>query len=225
MKAITHKNELGFGIYTIPDISRLLKIERRKVTRFISEYWDERLGKKLFSDTYSWSVNKRNKAVNFYVLIELFTFFKLQELGVKAKAILKARSSIAEELKIDYPFASSKLLTDGKNIWYRFQEDIINADGSCQTNFVKFIEDFTINVDFSTKSFLAEKLYPFGRDKRIVVDPHRQFGQPIIEGTSINAEVIYSMYRSGEPIDSLAILYDLTEKDVNDAINFYRSVA
>jgi len=225
MKAISHKNELGFGIYTIPDISRLLKIDRRKVTRYISEYWDERLGKKLFSDTYSWSVNKRNKAVNFYVLIELFTFFKLQELGVNVKAILKARSAIAEELKIDYPFASSKLLTDGKNIWYRFQEDIINADGSNQTNFVKFIEDFAINVDFSNKSFLAEKLFPFGRDKRIVVDPHRQFGQPIIDGTSINAEVIYSMYKSGEPIDSLAILYDLTEKEVNDAINFYRSAA
>ncbi len=158
-------------------------------------------------------------------MIELFTFFKLQEIGVKAKTILKARSSIAQELKIDYPFASSKLLTDGKNIWYRFQEDIINADGSSQTNFVKIIEDFATNVDFSVESFLAEKLYPYGRDKRIVVDPRRQFGQPIIEGTSINAEVIYSMYKSGEPIDSIAILYDLTEKEVNDAINFYRTAA
>uniref|UniRef100_A0A7V2ZKG5 DUF433 domain-containing protein n=1 Tax=Ignavibacterium album TaxID=591197 RepID=A0A7V2ZKG5_9BACT len=225
MKAITHKNELGFGIYTIPDISRLLKIERRKVTRYISEYWDERLGKKLFSDTYSWSVNKRNKAVNFYVLIELFTFFKLQELGVKAKTILKARSAISQELNIDYPFASSKLLTDGRRIWYKFQDDIINADGTSQTNFVKIIEEFAINVEFSKNTFLAERFWPYGKDIKIVIDPHRQYGQPIIEGTSINAEVIYSMYKSGEPIDSLAILYDLTEKEVNDAINFYRTAA
>ena len=75
MKAISHKNELGCGIYTIPDISRLLNIERRKVTRYISEYFDEKIGRELFNDTYSWSVNKRNKAVNFYILIELFTFF------------------------------------------------------------------------------------------------------------------------------------------------------
>jgi len=102
---------------------------------------------------------------------------------------------------------------------------IISSSFAALPNFVKFIEDFAINVDFSNKSFLAEKLFPFGRDKRIVVDPHRQFGQPIIDGTSINAEVIYSMYKSGEPIDSLAILYDLTEKEVNDAINFYRSAA
>lgn len=225
MKAITHKNELGFGIYTIPDIGRLLKIDRRKVTRFINEYWDERLGRRLFSDTYSWSVNKRTKAVNFYVLIELFTFFKLQELGVKAKTILKARDSIARELNLDYPFASSKLLSDGKQIWYKFEEDIINADGSSQTNFVRIIEEFATNVDFSNTTFLAEKFYPLGRELKVLVDPHRQFGQPIIEGTSINAEIIYAMYKSGEPLDSIAILYDLTEKEVNDAIKFFKDVA
>ncbi len=225
MKAISHKNELGYGIYTIPDISRLLKVDRRKVARYISEYWDEKIGRKLFSETYSWSVNQRNKAVNFYVLIELFTFFKLQELGVKAKTILKARTSIAKELNIDYPFASSKLLTDGKRIWYKFEDAIVNADGSSQTNFVKIIEDFAINVDFSRTTFLAEKYWPLGRNINVVVDPHRQFGQPIIEGTSINAEVIYSMYKSGEPIDTISILYDLTEKEVNDAINFFRTAA
>ena len=224
MKAISHKNELGSGIYTIPDISRLLKMDRRKVTRYISDYLDDNIGKKLFSDTFSWSVNKRNKAVNFYVLIELFTFFKLQELGVTAKTILKARKSISKDLDIDYPFASSRLLTDGKKIWYRFQDDIINADGTSQTNFVQIIEAFSSKVDF-VKNSLAERFWPFGKKNSIVVDPHHQFGQPVVKGTNINAEVLYSMYRSGEPTSALAVLYDLTEKEVNDAINFYRTAA
>ena len=150
--------------------------------------------------------------------------FKLQELGVTAKTILKARKSISKELDLDYPFASSKLLTDGKKIWYRFKDDIINADGTRQTNFVQIIEDFASNVDFRDNS-LAYKFWPFGKDYSIVVDPHHQFGQPVIKGTNINAEVIYSMYRSGEPASALAVLYDLTEKEVNDAINFYRIAA
>lgn len=224
MKAISHKNELGYGIYTIPDISCLLKIDRRKVTRYISDYLDDNIGKKLFSDTFSWSVNKRNKAVNFYVLIELFTFFKLQELGVTAKTILKARKSISKDLDIDYPFASSRLLTDGKKIWYRFQDDIINADGTSQTNFVQIIESFSSKVDFLENS-LAKRFWPFGKENSIVVDPHHQFGQPVVKGTNINAEVLYSMYRSGEPTSALAVLYDLTEKEVCDAINFYRTAA
>ncbi|MFZ2322435.1 MAG: DUF433 domain-containing protein [Ignavibacteriaceae bacterium] len=224
MKEISHKKELGSGIYTIPDISRLLNISRRKVNRYISEYWDERLGKKLFRDTYSWSTDKRNKAVNFFVLIELYTFFQLQEKGVKTKIILKARNEIAKELNVEYPFATAGLLTDGKRIWYEFKNDIVNADGSSQTNFVKIIKSFAEKIEFRDND-LAKRFWPAGKESSIIIDPHHQFGQPVIQDTNVNAEVLFSMYRSGEPINSIGILYDLSEKEVNDAINFYRLVA
>src|SRR6478609_9151575 len=94
------KQELGCGIYTIPDISKLLQLPKAKVRRYLSEYWDERLGKKLFNETYSWSVGNNIKAVNFYVLIELYTCFHLQELGVSPKQILKSRTAIAKDLQI-----------------------------------------------------------------------------------------------------------------------------
>ncbi|MGD8777444.1 MAG: DUF433 domain-containing protein [Ignavibacteria bacterium] len=224
MNTIRYKNQLGYGIYTVPDISKLLGINRRKVSRYISEYWDERLGQKLFNDTYTWRTEKSNKAVNFYVLIELFSFFRLQELGVGTKKILKSREQMSAELNAEYPFATAPVLTDGKKIWYKFKDDIINADGSSQTNFVNIIESFAQKVDFRSDN-LAERFYPAGKDNSIVVDPHHQFGQPIIKGTNVNTEVIFSMYRSGEPMDAIGILYDLTEKEVNDVINFYRTAA
>jgi len=225
MSKISHKNELGYGIYTMPDISRILRIHRRKVNRFVAEYWDERLGKKLFSDSYSWTADGRTRAVNFYVLIEFYTFFKLQELGVKPKTILGARNSIAKELGINYPFASAKLLTDGKRIWYEFKNDVINADGSQQTNFVTIIEEFAKKIDFTKHTKLAERFWPAGKNNSIVVDPNHQFGQPTIKGTNINAEVILSMYKSGEPLDAIGILYDLSQKEITDAISFYKSAA
>ena len=85
---ILHKQELGAGIYTIPDISNILNYPQRKVRRYLSNYWDERLGKQLFSETYSWKKEKI-RAVNFYVLIELFTCFSLQDRGISPKIILK----------------------------------------------------------------------------------------------------------------------------------------
>ncbi len=84
---VFYKNVLGSGIYTIPDISRLLGFPQPKVRRYLNDYWDERLGKKLFNETYSWSTRNNIKAVNFYTLIELHTFFHLQELGVSTKEI------------------------------------------------------------------------------------------------------------------------------------------
>jgi len=216
-----HKQQLGAGIYTIPDISRLLGLPQPKVRRYLNKYWDERLGKPLFNETYSWSAGNNIKAVNFYTLIELYTCFHLQELGVSIQQILKSRIAIAKDLGTPYPFASEKLLSDGKKIWYEFKDCIVKADGSKQTDFVDFIRQFANNIEFNAAK-VAEKFWPAGRNSNVVVDPHHQFGQPVLNGTNINAEVIFSMYESGEPADTIGILYDLTQKQVNDAISFYK---
>ena len=222
---IAHKNELGYGIYTSSDIAQLLGIPRRKVTYYLKNYWDDRLGKELFNDSYSWQTeNGKVKAVNFYVLIELFVCFKLQELGVKPKRILEARKNIAKDTNTQYPFATSKVLSDNRKIWYEFQDSIIDADGTRQTNFETIIKDYVNNIDFD-KHEQAIKFYPNGRKSKVVINPHNQFGQPIIEGTNINAETIYSMYKSGETLESLTYLYDLNEKSVKDVIAFYQKAA
>ena len=219
-----HKRQLGSGIYTIPDISKLLGIPQAKVRRYLNEYWDDRLGKKLFNQTYSWSADNKIKAVNFYTLIELYTCFHLQEMGVSTYQVLKSRTAMSKELNSPYPFASSKLLTDGKKIWYEFKDSIVKADGSRQTDFVEFIKKFAGKIDFNSQK-IAERFYPATKNSSIVVDPHHQFGQPTIDGTNINSEVIFSMHESGEPINAISILYDLTAKQVNDAITFHKKLA
>ena len=221
---ILHKQQLGSGIYTIPDISKLLGLPQSKVRRYLNEYWDELLGKKLFNETYSWSTGNNIKAVNFYTLIELYTCFHLQEVGVSTREILKSRIAISKDLGIPYPFANAKLLSDGKRIWYEFKDNIVKADGSRQTDFIEFIKDFANKIDFNSNK-IAGRFWPAGKQSSIVVDPHHQFGQPIIEGTNINAEVIFSMYESGEPISSIGILYDITEKDIKDVVKFYNKAA
>ncbi|WP_276504424.1 DUF433 domain-containing protein [Terrimonas pollutisoli] len=221
MITISHKQQLGTGIYTVPDIGRLLGLPQAKVRRYLNEYWDERLGKRFFNETYSWSAGNNIKAVNFYTLIELYTCFHLQELGVSPRQILKSRVAIAEDLRIPYPFASANLLSDGKKIWYEFKDSVVNADGSKQTDFVEFIRKFANKIEFNS-SKIAEKFWPAGRKSDVVINPHHQFGQPVLNGTNINAEVIFSMYESGESVESLGILYDLTQKQVNDAISFYK---
>ena len=225
MQAATfHKQQLGSGIYTIPDISNLLSIPKYKVRRYLNEYWNERSGKKFFNETYSWSVGNKIKAVNFHTLIELYTCFHLQSLGVSPKEILKSRAAMINDLNIPYPFASDKILSDGKKIWFEFKDSIVKADGSKQTEFVEFIREFANKIEFNSNK-IAEKFWPAGKQSDVVINPHNQFGQPILNGTNINAEVIYSMYESGEPIEAIGILYDITSKQVKDAISFYTKPA
>lgn len=222
---IRHKNQLGYGIYTAPDIARLLGLPTQKVTRYLKKYWDEKLGQGTFGDNYSWqSENGKTKAVNFYVLIELHTFFQLQDLGVKPKTILAARQAIANETGLNYPFATSEILSDGRKIWYQLQDAIVNADRTRQTNFIEIIAQFTKKIDFDASN-KAQKFFPQGKNSEVVVNPHHQFGQPVINGTNIHAENLYLMYKSGETVEFISHLYDLSPKSVNDAINFYKKAA
>jgi uncharacterized protein (DUF433 family) len=218
------KQQLGSGIYTLPDISKLLNIPIAKVRRYINDYFDEGFGKLFFNETYSWSRGDKFKAVNFYTLIELYTCFHLKDLGISTKNILKSRKAISLDLNTPYPFANANLLSDGNKIWYEFEGSIVNADGSRQTAFVEIIKTFANKVEFNSSN-IAERFWPAGKKSSIVVDPHHQFGQPVIDGTNIASQTIFSMYESGEPIEAIGILYDLTIKQVRDAINFYKSVA
>jgi len=222
---ILHKNELGAGFYTAPEIARLLGFPRAKVSRYLKQYWDERLGSQIFNDTYSWQLNnQKTKAVNFYVLIELHTFFSLQELGVSTRKILEAREQISKETGLQYPFASSELMTDGKKILYRFKDSLINADGTRQTNFEEILRDFLQKVDFNGEK-IVQRFFPSGKDKKVVIDPHHQFGQPVILGTNLNTEVVFNMYQSGESVKIISALYDITDREAWDAINFHQKAA
>jgi len=173
----------------------------------------------------SWSSpNAKVKSFDFYGLIELYTFFQLQDLGVSPNAILTVRQAICDETGVRYPFATFEMLSDGQKIWQRFQDAITNADRSLQTNFIGAIEQFARKIDFG-KNHEACLFFPRGRNSDVVVSPHHQFGQPVIEGTNIIAETLYLMYLSGESIEFISHLYDLDPKSVNDAISFYKIAA
>ncbi|HSN07496.1 MAG TPA: DUF433 domain-containing protein, partial [Hanamia sp.] len=131
---------------------------------------------------------------------------------------------MSKDLNIPYPFASGKLLTDGRKIWYEFKDSIVKADGSKQSDFVEFIRDFASKIDFNSNK-IPEKFWPDGKGSDVVINPHNQFGQPVVNGTNINAEVIYSMFESGESLETIGILYDLTDKQVKDAVTFYKKSA
>jgi uncharacterized protein (DUF433 family) len=213
---------LGNGIYTVPDLALILHLPQAKVRRWLSDFYDQRLA--LNTGRYSWGEG-RDKATNFLTLIEFYVFYKLREQNIAASKILEAHKNMSKELKTPYPFASHKLLVSKKNILYEANLDTwVHADKSNQIIIHRLIEDFFKKIDFWADA-LAQRFWPLGKEHSVVVDPHHQFGQPVIHGTNINAATIYSMYQSGEPLSTIGILYDLTEGQVNDAIAFCKRKA
>ena len=222
---IDFKNDviLGNGFYTVPDLALILQLPKKKVRRWLDDFYNERLGKP-YEGSYSWGQG-RDKATNFLTLIEFYVFYQLREHKVSTYKILEAHENMTKELKTAYPFASYKLLVDGKEILYAVEDDTwVHANKSRQIVIKEITEGFFKKIDFSANN-LAERFWPLGKEREIVVDPHHQFGQPVIQGTNITAATIFSMYQSGEPTSIIGILYDITEEQVNDAILFCKHKA
>lgn len=214
-------HELGTGIYSIPDVAFILKLPTQKVRRWMKEFWDGKFSTTHQSE-YSWGKGKE-KVTHFHSLIEFYVFYQLRELNVSTPKIFLAHKTMAEQLQTAHPFASSKLLSDGKHILFTLQDGtIVKADTSKQSAFKEIIESFCKKIEFSTTN-IAESFYPMGKEKHIVVDPQHQFGQPIIEDTNILAETIVDLYSAGETVSFISRLYNLPSQSIEDAILFFSS--
>lgn len=218
MTAAASSPQLGFGIYTIPDVAQILGLPAVRLRHLVNEYWDGRFGKSA-DFSYSWG-ERKDRAVNFYALIEFYTWYQLRKLGVQSPRIILAHEAMSELLQTPFPFANARMLTDGKNILFTQNGiDILNADRSRQFNLKEVIEHFCTKIDYDTDQ-MAQKFWPEGRQNSIVIDPGHQFGQPVIKGTNVRADVLNQMHRAGDSIRFIANVYELPEKAVRDAVHF-----
>lgn len=224
--AFQTKPLLGKGIYTVPDIAMILGIPYSKVNRWINSFWNDRFAAG-YGETYTWKVDL-TKAVNFHTLIELNTFYQLSLAGVSSREILKVHEFLSLQFNTAYPFARKDVIphlrSDGKKVLFEQNDESIYIIDSTRQFKLGIIKDFFKNLDFGSNS-LATKLWPLGKGKSIVCDPLHQFGQPVIDGTNIIAEVIFELYKAGEPTWFISDLYTIDESKVIDAISFCKKAA
>ena len=217
-----NKPMLGYGIYTVTDIAKILNLRYYKVQRLLNEYWDNRIAKDL-GERYSWTDGK-SKAVSFHTLVEFYTFFQLREAGIKTQEILKAHQDLSKKFDTAFPFATDCILKliriAGKKVLFQISEDeIIDLDFTGQFN-IHFLVNFMKKLDFQKEDDMASRLWPLGKKRKIVVDPKYQFGHPTIEGTRILTRIIYGMSLADEPIPFIAKTYGISVAAVKDAIYY-----
>ncbi len=210
--------KLGEGIYFTNDVAEVLKLPYHRVQYLMNTFWHG----------YTFG-EKRNKAVNFFALIEFYTYYHLREKGYTSAFIKKFHKQLSHNLNTDYPFASVRVSTpDHKTkksqIWYEHLGNLMRGDGKQQPSIRSFIEPFLKQIEFGD-DLLAKKFYPLHESKNVVVDPQHQFGQPIVNGTNLQTKTIYTLYKAGETKKNICILYDIPEEIVTDAISYHTIAA
>jgi uncharacterized protein (DUF433 family) len=207
----------------MPEIALILRLPQQKVRRWLKDYFNSNLSKS-HNQKYSW-VSNDHQMVNFLTMIEFYVFYKMREHHISAAKILKAHDYLAKTLNTAHPFASRQVLINGRDVLYNPDEEIwINADKTEQIVIYEILKEFSVKIEFSDTK-IAERFWPLGRDRAVVVDPHHKFGQPVLKGTNINTATIYAMYSSGEQIATISELYDISPKEIQDAIAFSKQTA
>jgi uncharacterized protein (DUF433 family) len=214
--------DLGSGFFTITDIAHILKIDRNKVSYLVRNYWKDRLSKRA-DYKYLFETDKV-LALNFFALIEIKIFNVLRQNGVGYKKALKAHEFLSKKFKTPYPFAHHSFYQSGGDILFEHGNDFIQAEDTQQIAIRGIIEPFSEKIEYSSDN-IAQAYYPLGKDRKIVVDPDHQFGEPVLLNTNILASTVYKMYKAGDSVNLISKSYNLDEHSINDAISFFETAA
>lgn len=211
-------------LYGLVQVDRLLGLKPGTARRWIEGY--VRSGK-----TYPPVVRLEatgEEIVTWGEFVEARLLAEYRDAGVPIVHMRPAVDRLRQKFHPLYPLAHSQPFLDvaGKELVYNVQEEVglerklhIVVIRNDQLVLSEPAEKFVRSAEFaSTNGSVVERLRPVAEIQQVVIDPLRQFGEPVVR--SVPTEVIAEQMRAGETMEGIATLYELPLNDVQAAIRY-----
>lgn len=220
---------LNTGLYTVREAARLTRISPGKIRRWIRGY-NFRSGQSVHHSNAVWETDIKpldNKsALSFRDLLELRFVDAFIQAGVSWVTMRRAHAKAQAELQTTHPFCSKQIATDGKNILLQQAEEdsdqaLINLVTE-QREFTRIVQDFLKELEFSGDDIVW---WPLGKQRNIVVDPKRNFGQPTLVKSGVPATTLAQSVKANSSVELVARWYEVQQIEVRDAVEFEASLA
>jgi uncharacterized protein (DUF433 family) len=185
---------VGLGLYSPAEAAALTHIPARKIRRWMCGH---SIGERAYPALWRSELEKfeiEQLYLSFLDLVQLRVADAFIEEGLSPQKVRRAIEYGAKIVVSEYPFANARFRTDGKTvILHVLDEDdgdgtLIDLFSNGQYLMQKVIEPSLKNLEF--EGDFARRWWPLGRSRGIVVDPHRQFGQPIDDATGVPTSVL-----------------------------------
>jgi len=222
-------NLVNTGIYSVSEAGRLTRIPAGKIRRWIKGY-SFRTGKSVRHSDAVWQMDIKplddKLALSFRDLLELRFVDGFIKAGVSWKTMRHAHANARRELETTHPFCSQRIATDGKNILLRQAEEdsdeaLLNLVTS-QREFSRIVHDFLKELEFCGDEIVW---WPLGKNRQIIVDPRRNFGQPTVAKSGVPAQVLARSVRANSSEELVARWYEVQRDEIRDAVEFEESLA
>lgn len=216
---------VGFGIYSIPEAARLTRVSSQRIRRWIEGYDHGPRHSKRHSPEV-WKSDLPNLdgelALSFRDLMEVRFVAAFRDAGVSWKTLRTAHSAACARFRSNHPFSTDKFRTDGKLIFLDLKEhtkeqgviDICTK----QHHFEHIVRGMFKDIEVADDQLL--RWWPMGREHRVLLDPQRSFGAPIVtEGVATR---VLALAAKANGVEETAAWYELPVESVRDAIAFER---
>jgi len=133
---------------------------------------------------------------------------------------------LERELRVSHPFASKRIITDGRSIFLEVAEStgekkVWDVDKN-QHYIIQVMKDHLDKIAYDSKSDLAVR---WTISPGVEVNPRVAFGAPVIEGTRTTTQVVYSTLLTYEDdVEAVAELLGITPAQVRAAVDFEDSL-
>ena len=174
---------IGTGLYTLTEAAAFTGIQARNINRWLFGY---KAGNREYSALWHPQLATQGlkvKAIGFHDLLEIRFVNAFRQHGVSLQAIRSAADHARELFRQRYPFTRKRFLTDGRSI---FTEVFEETGDETLLDLVKRQYVFKQVVSPSLYSGIeydhddAKRWFPMRNSRRIVLDPDRAFGKPIV---------------------------------------------
>jgi uncharacterized protein (DUF433 family) len=223
---------INTGLYTVPEASRLTRVSKDRIRRWLRGYHSEQRSKNYPPLWRSQLPPIENKVtLEFLDLIEILFVEAFLNAGVSWAVIHKAREK-AQVLYSDtvHPFCTKQFVTDGRQIFRDLHtetgENCLVDIASNQSVFAGITKPFLKQLEFRNDGMTLERWWPLGKDRHIVVDPRKNFGQPTLVTEGIPTETLAKSYRAnGSSFEQVAHWYEISPMSVKEAVEYEQSLA
>lgn len=211
------------AVYSVPEAARYLGIPTATLAYWVRGGLRKYKDKKFDYDPIIHPPDPQTYRLSFLNLVEAFCLRALRTVhDVKMRDIRAAIDYAEQEYKIDRLLVSPALRTGASQVLLDRVSELVNLGKGGQLAMRKVLEAHLQRIDFDeTLPFI---LFPMPKsprqdlDRVIAINPRVQFGQPVLAKSAISTRVIAIRYGAGETEAEIAEDYDITVRDVEEAI-------
>lgn len=221
---------IGKGIYSIPDVHRITGLPNRVIYRWVRGYdytynGETQHANKLWETDFDLIDNQISLSFKDLIEIKFVNAFKKYGLGINT--IRNSLLIAQERFGTNHPFSTMNFLTDGRKIFLAVEgergEKILEEISKRQIVFNQIVSPFLKQLEFENDILL--RWWPLTKSKSVVLDPNRNFGQPIVKNEGILTEILSNAVHANDSFDVVMDWYNVSRKSLEDALEYESQLA